>query len=89
MPVTRQDAFEAPPLRPLRYLSGSVRHPRIADSTLVAVLGEHANTSLYLPCRWVGQRRHAFHRLPPLAEKLLDEVAAFRFQNTAGDTVNR
>jgi hypothetical protein len=24
VPVTRQDAFEAPPLRPLRYLSGSV-----------------------------------------------------------------
>ena len=22
VPVTRQDAFEAPPLRPLRYLSG-------------------------------------------------------------------
>ena len=25
VPVTRQDAFEAPPLRPLRYLSGRVR----------------------------------------------------------------
>ena len=24
VPVTRQDAFEAPPLRPLRYLSGLV-----------------------------------------------------------------
>ena len=23
VPLTRQDAFEAPPLRPLRYLSGS------------------------------------------------------------------
>src|ERR1043166_2843597 len=27
VPVTRQDAFEAPPLRPLRYLSGSGRVP--------------------------------------------------------------
>ena len=26
VPVTRQDAFEAPPLRPLRYLSGLVGH---------------------------------------------------------------
>src|SRR6185295_12261682 len=25
VPVTRQDAFEAPPLRPLRYLSDDVR----------------------------------------------------------------
>jgi hypothetical protein len=53
-----------------------------ADSTLVGVLGEHANASLYLPWRGVGQRRHAFHRLAPVAEKLLDEVAALRFQNT-------
>jgi hypothetical protein len=29
VPVTRQDAFEAPPLRPLRYLSGRVRAVRL------------------------------------------------------------
>src|SRR5688572_15526327 len=34
VPVTRQDAFEAPPLRPLRYLSGRVWQVRLkADTT--------------------------------------------------------
>src|SRR5687767_3306372 len=33
VPVTRQDAFEAPPLRPLRYLSGTT------DSTTHSALG--------------------------------------------------
>ena len=43
VPVTRQDAFEAPPLRPLRYLSGRVRR---RGWTIAA---DCANMSLYLP----------------------------------------
>ena len=40
VPVTRQDAFEAPPLRPLRYLSQVVRAGCSRD-------GRRANISLY------------------------------------------
>ncbi|GEM_PF-2950850 len=32
VPVTRQDAFEAPPLRPLRYLSNKTSSPQVAGS---------------------------------------------------------
>ena len=40
VPVTRQDAFEAPPLRPLRYLSQVVCADCARD-------GRRANVSLY------------------------------------------
>ena len=68
VPLTGQDAFEAPPLRPLRYLSGLVR------AGLAARLYE--NISLYLPCR--------SRRAPLLTKELLDGRAALVFEHTAG-----
>ena len=44
VPVTRQDAFEAPPLRPLRYLSG-----RAQDGQAVQPQGG-LKTALYTYC---------------------------------------
>ena len=49
MPVTRQDAFEAPPLRPLRYLSGRVWQVRLkADTTSQARARAGARTRNYI-----------------------------------------
>src|SRR5437762_7666314 len=52
VPVTRQDAFEAPPLRPLRYLSGSVRHPRMQTARSSACSA--STRTRHYTCRGAG-----------------------------------
>jgi hypothetical protein len=57
VPVTRQDAFEAPPLRPLRYLSGSsARGPHDPQGGLKTALYVRGGTSDYTSPRLSGLR---------------------------------
>ena len=70
VPVTRQDAFEAPPLRPLRYLSGRVMAPVGATHGCVPPLpGTQATaraTSVARTRHYIaGRRLAACLSLPP------------------------
>src|SRR5690606_22182216 len=69
-----QDAFEAPPLRPLRYLSARVgpRSGRPEPPIIAAI-------------PWRRRPRPTLPGSPSLAKERLDERAAFRFEHPAHD----
>src|ERR1019366_3957875 len=72
VPVTRQHAFEARPLRPLRYLSvEGTRMKRTFDYTV---------TSHQSPAT-----SHQPSALPALAEECLDQITAFHFAHARDD----
>src|SRR5262245_40745304 len=95
VPLTGQDAFEAPPLRPLRYLSGRVRQVRLKpdatygqvrlkpDTTYGTREACLANVSLYRPL--VSRLQIGSTRPPFVAEELLDDRAALVLEHAGGD----
>ena len=81
VPVTRQDAFEAPPLRPLRYLSvfGALRCSlHCASCLFVGVVRVRAAELLIL-------LRLRAACLPAAFEEPLDHFAAFGLEDAALD----
>src|SRR5258708_3096463 len=74
VPITRQDAFEAPPLRPLRYLS------LFPCSTLAHLTVVRTGKLLPPAFRLLPP---AFYLLPPVAEERLHDLAAVGFEHAA------
>ena len=72
VPLTRQDAFEAPPLRPLRYLSAKV--DRVEQTHQYSVTERlEASAALRLPTR--ARRLRSFQHPPNVVE--LQHVASY------------
>src|SRR5438477_4648367 len=86
VPLTGQDAFEAPPLRPLRYLSGSVCRAAAGDRlrALASVPTGRKHIIIHAPPPPSALRRDR-RRLPTALEELLDELAAGLLEHAAGD----
>src|SRR5688500_19835347 len=56
VPLARQDAFEAPPLRPLRYLSAEVRLSRALKGCATLAKGLRYGAAGKTPARARGSR---------------------------------